>query len=372
VTALRFDFEGRAVTAREGQSIGAALLAAGVRTLSWSAKYRRPRGLRCCRGACPCCQVRVDGIPGVTACMTPIRGGERVERERPAARALPADRLGRFTPAGFYYGAWLGRPSVWPRAERVLATLAGVSRPPAAVDGMVGSYEERVVDLLVVGGGERGLLAATATAAAGRRVLLCERDSVPGGRLLDLPGGAARAAQLLADATAAGVEVRVSTIVLGASPDSDGAWAVSDARGLTVVETATVELATGTLDREISLPDGDRPGVLLAGAARRLIIREGVVPGRRVVVVATGEADGMLEPLLRDAGIVTAASCAPCDIVAIEGRDHVRAVKVAGRRVACDLVVIDAGTRPEDGLERQASVLAHPRGSAAPGDDSRG
>ena len=131
---VTFEFEGRRVDGRPGQSIGAALHAAGTTTLGWSSKYRRPRGLRCMRGACPCCTVAIDGQPQ-PACMIPLAGGERVHRLRPRWGRLPLDRLGALAPAGFYYERFRRSPRLWGRAERVLATLAGAV-PTSASPGV--------------------------------------------------------------------------------------------------------------------------------------------------------------------------------------------------------------------------------------------
>jgi sarcosine oxidase subunit alpha len=103
------------------------------------------------------------------------------------------------------------------------------------------------------------------------------------------------------------------------------------------------------------------PGVMLASAVRRLIVREGVRPGRRAVLVAPDGAPDGLAAMLRDAGVEVVARCAPLAVEAIHGRSSVTGVTVAGRRLACDLVVVDAGRRPADELARQADVSEEPR-----------
>lgn len=360
---LAFWFEGREMTAEPGQTIAGALYAAGVRTLSWSARYRRPRGLRCGAGVCPGCTLAVDGLGGVQACMTPILGGERVDRIRPWLAWPPADRLGRFLPAGFHGSRWLRPPWVWHRAERVLARMAGqapVPRP-GAVPVMPGAagFETRSVDLLVIGGGESGLRAAIEAAQEGRTVLVVERDREPGGRLLDEPGGRDVAHALATMARDAGVEILPSAVGLGSFLDRvDGV--VHDGR-LIAVTAGQTRLATGSLDREVVLPDGDRPGVLQATAVRRLIVREHVQPGRRAVIVETGRAAAGVAELLVEVGTGVVARCAPADVTAIHGRGAVHAVTLRSGRVACDLVVIAAGVRPADELARQADVPDEPR-----------
>ena len=74
--------DGRSVVAYEGESIAAALFAAGVRITRWTARASEPRGYFCGMGVCQDCLVTVDGSPNVRACMTTVREGLRVETQR--------------------------------------------------------------------------------------------------------------------------------------------------------------------------------------------------------------------------------------------------------------------------------------------------
>jgi predicted molibdopterin-dependent oxidoreductase YjgC len=69
---------GEALEARLGQTIGAAMLAAGRRTVRHTRKAGKPRGLFCAMGTCFDCVVTVNGTPGMRACMTPVETGMRV------------------------------------------------------------------------------------------------------------------------------------------------------------------------------------------------------------------------------------------------------------------------------------------------------
>lgn len=66
---------GHTLEAREGESVAAALLAAGVRTLRTAPRRGEPRGLFCGIGQCYDCLVEIDGEPGQRACMTRVRPG---------------------------------------------------------------------------------------------------------------------------------------------------------------------------------------------------------------------------------------------------------------------------------------------------------
>ncbi len=70
-----FDFDGRTIGFVEGQSIGAALTAAGIRSWRTTRETGRPRGIFCGIGICFDCLVVVDGHPNERACLVPARAG---------------------------------------------------------------------------------------------------------------------------------------------------------------------------------------------------------------------------------------------------------------------------------------------------------
>ena len=80
-TAVSFTFDGEPITGRSGEPLLPALLAAGVRVLRTMPESGDPRGGYCLVGRCADCQVIVDGIPGVRACLTLIRDGMNVRTQ---------------------------------------------------------------------------------------------------------------------------------------------------------------------------------------------------------------------------------------------------------------------------------------------------
>lgn len=79
---LSFTFDGAAMTGYEGETIAAALHAAGVRVLGESAALHRPRGFYCAIGNCSSCAMVVDGVSNVKTCITELKEGMRVETQR--------------------------------------------------------------------------------------------------------------------------------------------------------------------------------------------------------------------------------------------------------------------------------------------------
>lgn len=83
----RFDFDGRDVPFTAGQSVGAALFAAGVTAWRTTRRGGRPRGLFCGIGVCFDCLVTVDGRPNQRACLVPARARLRVRSQKGTGRA---------------------------------------------------------------------------------------------------------------------------------------------------------------------------------------------------------------------------------------------------------------------------------------------
>lgn len=82
--ALTFSFDGTRVRAHPGDTVAAALLAAGIVATRTTPVGDRPRGPYCMMGACFDCLAIVDGVGGVQTCLTEVREGMRVETQHGA------------------------------------------------------------------------------------------------------------------------------------------------------------------------------------------------------------------------------------------------------------------------------------------------
>ena len=79
---IKFYFENKEVEAFEGETVAAALHAAGIRVLRYTPNLNRPAGLFCAVGKCSSCLMEIDGIPNVRSCMTKVKEGMRVRRQK--------------------------------------------------------------------------------------------------------------------------------------------------------------------------------------------------------------------------------------------------------------------------------------------------
>jgi sarcosine oxidase subunit alpha len=400
---ISFSFDGKRYTGLSGDTLASALLANGVHLTGRSFKYHRPRGILGAWADEP------------NALVTVIRGGGRSTPNLPATQVelfegLVAfsqnrepslgrdrwninDRLSRFLPAGFYYKTFMWPKSFWNRVyEPRIRAVAGLGVAPEQADP--DRYEHRYAhcELLVVGAGPAGLSAALTAADSGCRVVVCDDRPVPGGSLLSAAGAtidglsarewAAKAVARLA--ATANVTLLPRTTAFGYYPhnllglcerlsDHLPCDAAGSRERLWSVRASRVILATGALERPLVFPDNDRPGIMLADAARQYLQLYGVVVGQRAVIVTAHDAgyrsahelhDAGVEVVLADTRSAAILRSAPFRVIrdarieGTQGKLRVSSITIssAGRseRIDCDTVLMCGGFTPSIHLASQS------------------
>ncbi len=328
------DHDGTAVPAVAGEPLAVALLAAGRTTLSRSVKYHRPRGPMCLRGDCDGCLVRVDGVPDVMACQTPVRAGMVVQSQN----AFPTAGLDVLQVTDWFFPKHLDHHhlfvkfgSALNRTMQVFARrMAGLGTLPDAVAAFPPA-ESLTVDALVVGGGTSGVACANALSRGGLRVALVdEREGLGGQRRDDPTDNSAY------PACERGVIVRHDAGAVAAYEDET--LVVHAGGGLTVRARARV-FATGCRESVGTFANNDLPGIFTARAFA-LALCHGVMAGRRVVVVGGGASARSIV-----ASVGSRITFRPeATVVAAEGSRAVRAVvlREGGRETTekCDALVV--------------------------------
>ncbi len=301
--------------AHHGDTIGSALAASGVRVISRSFKYHRPRGLLCCSGHCPNCLVQIGDEPNARACMRAVEEGMQV-RSQNAWPSLRFDLLSlsrfasRFMTAGFYYKTFIRPKWLWPFYEHVLRNAAGLG----VVDPKTprGRYDKRYLhaDIVVAGGGPAGISAAHAAGKSGARVLLIDENAELGGHLR-FAGARPDSETAAVDRLRSGlegmdnVEVLTNTSVLGWYRND---WlAAKSSNRLFKIRLGSLVAATGAFERPLQFENNDLPGVMLGGAVRRLLHQFGVVAGQRALVATANDDGWHIAADLRAAGVEVAA-----------------------------------------------------------------
>jgi sarcosine oxidase subunit alpha len=253
--------------------------------------------------------------------------------------------------------------------------------------------------VLVVGGGPAGLAAAVAAAATGARVILCDEQADFGGSLAADPSLAVEgmsATAWVADhlATLAGhasVTLLSRTTAFGYFAHNFVALAerVTDhlaepdprlpRERLWQVRAREVVLATGAIEKPVVFPGNDRPGIMLADAARTYLNRYGVRAGERAIVITSDDSAYRAALDMHAAGT---AIVAVADLRADPGGAAVEAARAAGipvrpattisgtigrlRVIGADLVSLKEGPLKGEGRDRLACDLVLMSGGWTP------
>ncbi len=311
----RFTFDGKSYTAMEGDSVASALLAHGVHLLGRSFKYHRPRGVLSAGPEEPNALLDVSRDasrrqPNVRATVQEVFDGAKIaSQNRWPSLAFDIgsfnDLLSPFFAAGFYYKTFM-----WPRAawhklyEPFIRRAAGLGEAPKEedTDHYAGRYAH--CDVLIAGAGVAGLTAALSAASTGASVILVDEQPEVGGALhadaattIDGQNGYDWAQAVAAKLRAMpNVTVLTRTTVFGyynhgflglaervtdhiARPGQD-----LPRERLWQVRAKRVVLATGSIERHMVFANNDRPGIMLASAARTFLNHHGVAVGKRVGV----------------------------------------------------------------------------------------
>jgi sarcosine oxidase, subunit alpha len=416
---ISFTFDGRTYVGIEGDTLASALLANGVHLVGRSFKYHRPRGILGAGSEEPNALVTVirdaaRRTPNLRATQVELYEGLVVESQN-RWPSLSFDvgainnLLSPMLPAGFY-----NKTFMWPRAawyklyEPSIRAAAGLGIAPDRPDPDRYSQRFAHCDVLVVGAGPAGLAAASSAAAGGARVILCDEQPEFGGSLLDdrtsTIDGQPAAAWVASTLTALGANKNVRllsrTTAFGYFPHNliglvermtDHLAVLPESaprERLWQVRAREVVLATGSIERPLVFPGNDRPGIMLASAARTYANRYGVRVGRRAVVLAGCDAAYEAASDLHAAGVEIAVIAdvrtapytpGPAEAVAraaglrIESRATVLAVSgtlrvsgielgqlgadgsiTAARTYPCDVVLMSGGYTPTLHLHSQS------------------
>ncbi|OBZ92554.1 sarcosine oxidase subunit alpha [Pararhizobium polonicum] len=407
-STLSFRFDGRVMSGFAGDTLASALLANDQLLIGRSFKYHRPRGIVTAGASEPNALVAIgkgaSTDPNTKATVAELYDGldARSQNRWPSLKYDLGAMNGLLSPflgAGFYYKTFMWPASFWEKVyEPVIRKAAGLGR--AVLERDPGSYEKcwAHCDLLVVGSGPAGLMAALVAGRAGLRVILADEDFRPGGSLLAETIRVGDASpQVFAETSIAelrslpNVTIMPRTTVFGWYDDNvfgaveqvqkhvavpqaklpvERLWRIAAKRAL---------LATGAEERPLVFGGNDKPGVMMAGAMRTYANRFGVAAGKSVAIFANGSAGYQAAHDLTAHGMeiaaiidsrADAADVAPAGVRVIrsgsvidtQGRQRLSGVVVERsgfeETIACDAIGMSGGWNPVIHLACQRGAKA--------------
>ena len=277
---------------------------------------------------------------------------------------------------------------------------------------------EHDIDVLVIGAGPAGLAAAISARENGiRSLLVLEREKDAGGilrqcihngfglhRFRQELTGPEYAQRDIDRAAELGIEIECSATVLSVSSDHTVTF-VSSSKGLQVIHAKAIVLAMGCRERPrgaLCTPGTRCSGIYTAGTAQRFVNLEGLMPGKRVVILGSGDIGLIMarRMTLQGAKVLACVEIMPYSsglnrnivqclqdydiplylshtVTNIRGRDRLEGVTVAevdekrntipGTEIEfdCDTLLLSCGLIPENELSLGAGVEISPSTSGA-------
>ena len=390
---VSFRFDGVGYQGFEGDTLASALLANDVRLMGRSFKYHRPRGVLTAGSEEPNALVTIGSgagqEPNMRATVQEIYPGlEAASQNRWPSLGLDLlsvnDLAWPFLGAGFYYKTFM-----WPRAfweklyEPVIRRAAGLGALSGEPDADLYERAWAFCDVLIIGAGPAGLMAALTAGRAGLDVILADEDARMGGRLLaethEVGGrsGPDWVGTVLDELEAMdNVRLMTRTTVTGAY--DQGTYGALERVGHHLPKSGKrpletfwrivakrAILAAGALERPVAFANNDRPGIMTAGAVRTYLNRYGVSPGKAVTVFGNNDdahrtARDLMAAGVHVAGVIDARGDADVQVDApvykgavvsgSSGRKQLESITVTinGReqKIATDCLAMSGGWNP--------------------------
>ena len=333
---LKFMFDGKTYQGHPGDTLASALLANNVRLMGRSFKYHRPRGPLSAGSEEPNAIVELRGgarkEPNTRATTAELYDGLIAHSQnRWPSLAFDAmainDRFSNFLTAGFYYKTFMWPAAFWEKLyEPIIRKAAGLGALSRRADPDAYDKGFRHCDLLIIGAGPAGLMAALTAGRAGKGVILADEDFAMGGRLnaetfalddapaLDWVTGCVAELSSLPN-----VRLMPRTTVIGAfdhgiygaverisdhvhTPDADKPRQI-----MWRIYTQQTLLCAGATERPIAFDNNDRPGVMLASALRTYANRFAATPAQRIAVFTNNDDGHRTAQDLQAKGVSVAA-----------------------------------------------------------------
>ena len=390
---MNFSFNGKSLQGYKGDTLASALLANGIRLVGRSFKYHRPRGIFTSGSEEPnaLVELRKGAFKEPNTRATVIELFNRLDavsqnHKGPLNFDLMAATdlfLSPFVGAGFYYKTFMWPAAFWEKLyEPIIRKSAGLGSLAKLEDP--DCYDKGFLhcDILIVGGGPAGLLAALAAGKSGAKVILADEDFLMGGRLnselfeIDEMLGsdwALKAIQELSSLKNVRIMNRTTIYgsydhgIFGALERCTDHLESSEGRPRQIlwkIYSKKSILAAGAIERPIAFGNNDRPGIMTASSVRSYVNRWGVLPGRQTAIFTNNDDGWATAKVLADRGLEVAAvidsrNCEPVEnipgtlvimgskIVNTTGRKRIKRIILSnGQSITCDCLAVSGGWSP--------------------------
>ena len=321
-TRISFKFDGKVYYGYKGDTLASALIANGIHLVARSFKYHRPRGIMTAGSEEPNAIVQVNGNsaytePNVRATEIEIYDG----LEASSQNCWPNvnfdigginNILSPVLPAGFYYKTFMWPASFWEKYEYFIRKSAGLGKSPTKPDPDIYEHKHIHCDVLVIGGGISGIMAAKTAAENNFKTLLLDEKPHLGGSTIyqnsdfDKINNQSSSTWLeneiskLKDIKNLEIKTRTSVAAYHGYNFLLARENLTDhlpfdkkknkiRQRLIKIRAKKVIVATGSIERPLIFNNNDRPGIILSSAIKKYSDYYGVICGNENVLFTNND-----------------------------------------------------------------------------------
>ena len=321
-TRVSFKFDGKTYFGFKGDTLASALLANNVHLVGRSFKYHRPRGIMTSGSEEPNAIVQINKNssvtePNVRATEVEIYDG----LEASSQNCWPSvnfdigginNFLSPLLPAGFYYKTFMWPASFWEKYEYFIRKSAGLGQSPTEPDPDIYDHNYVHCDVLVIGGGISGIMAAKISAENNFKTLLLEERPNLGGSTIYQKNDYFKINDKLSSdwlekeidqiKNLKNLEIKTRTSVaayhgynyLLARENLTDHLPIEKKQNtirqrLLKIRAKKVITATGSIERPLIFDNNDRPGIMLSSAIKKYADFYGVACGKENVLFTNND-----------------------------------------------------------------------------------
>ena len=333
---ISFKFNGQTLYGYKGDTLASALLANNIHLVGRSFKYHRPRGIMTCGSEEPNGIVQIGNDPSLTepnVRSTEIELYEGLEAS--SQNCWPSvnfdiggisNFFSPFIPAGFYYKTFMWPASFWEKYEYFIRKSAGLGKSPTKPDQDVYDHRYLHCDVLVVGGGISGIIAAKMAAQKNlNTVLLDDKNSLGGSTIFQNNENfkinndnsnlwLKKEIETLNSFKNLTVKTRTSLAAyhsynyLLARENLTDHLSLNERKDkirqrLWKIRAKKVIIATGAIERPLIFNNNDRPGIILSTSIKKYIDYYGVKCGQKISLFTNNDSAYETSISLNNSGV---------------------------------------------------------------------
>ena len=321
-TIVSFKFNGKKYFGYKGDTLASALLVNNVHLVGRSFKYHRPRGIMTSGSEEPSALVQIgtdEAITDPNIRATEIEIYEGLEAN--SQNCWPSvnfdlsginNFLSPFLPAGFYYKTFMWPASFWGKYEFFIRHSAGLGKSPTKPDTDIYDHRYLHCDVLIIGGGISGIIAAKIASINNLKTVLIEEKNELGGSTiyqnseLHKIGNKESSVWLNEEIKELkkikNIDIKTRTSVAAFHsynyllarenltdhlPKSERINKIR--QRLWKIRAKKVIIATGAIERPLIFNNNDRPGILLSSAVKKYVDYYGVIAGKNSVIFTNND-----------------------------------------------------------------------------------